>query len=149
MAEKLNRSEVAVKAIIHPEPVATLPGQANFGRVDRSFELPTALYALTVGLFLAYLGVMCIGFANPEIALPMAAFVISIVAGFGVPALWVRMKPDNAQRPLSWSRFMSEGVETLSGRLDGKSAAAQVLVLPALIFLWGVVTVTIAAAVRG
>ena len=144
MAEKLNRQEVAAKAIVHVEA-----GLREPTRVDRSFELPTALYGMTLGLFLAYLAVMGVGFAHPEMILPMAAFAIAIIAGFGVPALWVRMKPDIAQRPLSWSRFLSEGIETLSGRLDAKSASVQVLILPALIFLWGIATVTIAATVRG
>jgi hypothetical protein len=144
MAEKLNRQQVAAKAIVHTEAAMREPT-----RVDRNFQLPTALYAMTVGLFIAYLAVMGIGFAHPEMILPLAAFTIAIVAGFGVPALWVGMKPDNNQKPLSWSRFMSEGVETLSGRLDGKSAAAQALVRPVLIFLWGVATVSIAAIVRG
>lgn len=144
MAEKLNRIEVAEKAIIHSEAALREPT-----RVDRSFELPTALYAITVGLFLAYLGVMGFGFRHPEMILPMTIFVFFIVAGFGVPALWVKMKPDNAQRAMSWSRFVHEGIDTLTGRLDAKAATVQVLILPALIFLWGVVTVTIAAIVRG
>jgi hypothetical protein len=144
MAEKLTRTEIATRAIVHPEAVLREPT-----RVDRSFELPTALYATTVGLFLSYLAVMCIGFGNPGLALPMAIFTLFIVAGFGVPALWVRMNPENTQRPLSWSRFMSEGIETETGRISCTAATVQVLILPALIFLWGVVTVSIAAAVQG
>jgi len=144
MAQKLDRTEVAAKAIVHPEAALREPT-----RVERNFGLPTALYAMTVGLFLAYLAVMAFGFAHPEMILPMAAFVIAIVAGFGVPALWVRMKPDTDSHALSWSRFASQGIETLTGRVDAKSASVQVLILPALIFLWGVVTVMIAAAVRG
>ncbi len=53
----------------------------------------------------------------------MAIFALFVVAGFGVPRMWVRMKPDNGHRPLSWSRFMSEGIDTLTGRVDGKAAA--------------------------
>jgi hypothetical protein len=144
MAEKLNRQQVAEKAIVHSEH-AFQPRS----HIDRGFELPTGLYATTVGLYLTYLAVMAAGFSHPEMILPMAAFVIAIVAGFGVPALWVRMKPENPQRPISWSRFLSEGIETLSGRLDAKSATVQVLILPTLIFLWGIATVAIAAIVRG
>lgn len=143
MAQKLNRTEVAAKAIVHPEAALRAPTS-----VDRSFELPTALYAMTVGLFLGYLLVMGLGFRHPEMILPMAIFAFFIVAGFGVPALWITMNPDNAQRPLSWNRFMREGIQTLTGRLEAKAAMVQVLILPALIFLWGIATVTIAALVR-
>ncbi|WEK47544.1 MAG: hypothetical protein P0Y56_04425 [Candidatus Andeanibacterium colombiense] len=149
MAEKLNRTEVAARAIIHPEAAIAAPNARHAAVVDRSFELPGALYAATVGLFLAYLGVMCLGFGDPGLALPMAIFVLFIVAGFGLPALWVRMKPENAQHALSWGRFMREGIATETGRLEAKAAMVQVLILPALIFLWGVATVTIAAIVRG
>ena len=144
MAEKLNRQQVAEKAIIHTEAVL-----CQSTTVDRSFELPTGLYVATVGLFLGYLAVMGFGFAHPEMILPMAIFTFFIVAGFGVPTLWVRMKPDSGQRALSWSRFAREGIDTLSGRLDAKAASVQVLILPALIFLWGIAMVTIAAVVRG
>jgi hypothetical protein len=144
MAEKLNRIEVAQKAVIHPE-LALIARHS----VDRSFELPTALYAITAGLFLAYLGVMGFGFRHSEMVLPMAIFVFFIIAGFGIPALWVKMRPDNVQRALSWGRFVHEGIDTFTGRLDARAAAVQVLILPALIFLWGVTTVTIAAIVRG
>ena len=40
--------------------------------------------AFALGLFLAFLGVMTIGFGNPELALPMVLFAFTIVAGFGI-----------------------------------------------------------------
>ncbi len=143
----LTRQLVAEQAVIHAElPVAAHPRHQI--DVDRNFELPTALYAGTVGLFLAYLGVMGFGFANPGLILPMTIFVLFVVAGFGVPALWAGMRPDHADRPLSWSRFMTEGIETAYGRCEGHEAATLVLLMPTVILLWGIATVTIAALVR-
>jgi hypothetical protein len=147
MVENLSRQAIAENAVIHADlPVTAHPRHQI--DVDRTFGLPTALYATTVGLFLAYLGVMTLGFGNPELALPMAIFVLFVVAGFGVPALWAGMKPDHRDRPLSWSRFASEGIETLTGRCTAGDATVQVLLMPTVIFLWGVGTVTIAALVR-
>ena len=120
MAEKLTRSAIAAKAIVHAEPALRVPTQ-----VDRSFELPTALYGATVGLFLGYLAIMGLGFAHPEMILPMAIFTLFIVAGFGVPALWVRMNPDSGQQALSWSRFKRDGIQTLTGRLDATAARCR------------------------
>lgn len=148
MAEKLNREAFAAKAIIHDEPVLVAPAVA-ITTVDRSFELPTELYLATVGLFLSYLGVMAFGFASPGLILPMAIFVLFVVAGFGVPALWVLMKPERAKSALGWSRFVREGIATATGRVDAQAAVVQVLILPALIFLWGVAVVSIAAIARG
>jgi hypothetical protein len=113
--------------------------------VHRSFDLPTGLFAATVALYFAFLGVMAATFADKGLAIPMAIFSIYIVMAFGTPAMWVRMKPDHAARPLTWSRFMSDGVETLTGRLNGKGAAAQVLMLPVLILGWGLIVATIVA----
>lgn len=147
MVEKLSRQAIAEQATLHAElPISAHPRHQV--DVDRNFGLPTALYAMTVGLFLAYLGVMTLGFGNPELALPMAVFVLFVVAGFGVPALWAGMKPDHGDRPLSWSRFASEGIQTLTGRCKAGDATVQVLIMPTIIFLWGVGTVTIAALAR-
>jgi len=140
MAERLNRELIAEKAVIHAEAALRAPTE-----VDRSFELPTGLYAATVGLFLAYLAVMGFGFASPGLILPMAIFTLFIVAAFGVPALWVRMKPENERHALGWSRFVREGIVTQTGRLGAKEATVQVLILPALIFFWGIAVVSIAA----
>lgn len=147
MAERLTREIVAEKAIVH----TTLPALARPRHqvdVDRGFELPSVLYAATAGMFLAFLAVMAAGFAHPEMILPMAIFTIFIVGFFGVPALWVRMKPDHADRAKSWSRFIGEGVQTYTGHCKGRDAAVLVLLLPAIVLMWGIATVTIAAIVR-
>lgn len=149
MAESIKRQLVAEKAIVHaelpilPEVTAapvTIP-------VDRSFELPTALYGWTAGLFLAFLAVMALGFAQPELALPMIVMVVLIGAFFGVPALWAIMAPGSRKQPKSWSRFQSEGIQTAFGRTSARDATVQVLILPVMIFLWGIATVLIAALV--
>ena len=144
MSMTLTRERIAGKAIVHAE----LPAAQVSHQVDRSFELPTTLYVGTVGMFLAYLVIMGFGFAHPELMLPLAIFAVAIVAGFGVPALWVRMRPENPTRPKSWSRFMAEGVQTPSGLCKGRDATVQVLIMPTLVLLWGMATVTIAALVR-
>lgn len=144
MAERINRELTVDKAIIHSEIALRVPTA-----IDRNFGLPTGLYVATVGLFLAYLGVMAFGFSSPGLILPMAIFVLFIVAGFGVPAIWAWMKPENTSRALSWGRFSRDGIQTETGQLDAGAAMVQVLILPVLIFLWGIAVVTIAAIARG
>lgn len=115
--------------------------------IARSFDLPTGLFAATVVLYFAFLGLMAVAFADPGLILPMSIFYIYIIMAFGVPALWVRMKPDHADRPLSWRSFMREGVDTHTGRLAGRDATVQVLLLPTLILGWGVAMATIVALI--
>ena len=55
--------------------------------------------------------------------------------------------PPNQSKPKTWARFQREGIMTAYGRTSARDATVQVLILPVLIFVWGVVMVTIAALV--
>ncbi len=114
---------------------------------DRNFNLPVSLHAGFFGLFLAYLGVMAIGFPHPEMVIPMAIFVIFTIAFYLVPMLWATMGPENATRSMRLDQLMATGVDTHTGNTSGGAAVAQVLVLPVLILLWGIAAVAIAALV--
>ena len=113
---------------------------------DRNFELPTGLFVTTAGCYLAFLGIMFAGFGNPVLVIPMIIFAVSIIAGFGVPAIWVRLR-DNASKPLSSDEFARKGIMTNTGRLRPRDAAIQVLILPVLVVLWGITAAIIAAIV--
>lgn len=113
--------------------------------IDRGFELPTGLYVATVAAYLGFLGVMASAFMNPGLVLPMVIFTLFVLAAFGTPMLWVRMNPGNAQKAMSFAMFRNRGIETATGHLDSGAAAAQVLILPVLIFCWAVAIAVIAA----
>jgi hypothetical protein len=117
-------------------------------RVKRSFDLPPVLHALTVGLYFAFLGVMAVAFQDRGLMIPMAIFVIYIVMAFGVPAMWVRMKPGHDSTALPWADFSRSGIDTFTGNMSAKDATGQVLILPVLILGWGLAIAVIAAAVR-
>ena len=118
---------------------------------DRSFGLPTGLYAATVGCYLAFLLITALAFGNPGLAIPMAIFGLFIAAGFGVPAVWTRLKKNgleaNDSNPMTMGEFNTRGVMTHTGKLHPRDAAIQVLILPVLIVMWGLAAVIIAAIV--
>lgn len=124
--------------------VSDAPAQTH---VNRSFELPGGLYGITVGCYLGFLGLMSVLFMNGELALPMVAFVVAIVGGFGLGWKWVSMHPDNGSPTLSMGQFANRGIQTLSGRLTAAEASAQVLILPVLLLCWGVAIAVIFAVV--
>lgn len=126
--------DVKVPAIGH-----NAPAEAEWSATTtlRSFDLPNGLFIATVGLYFAFLAVMAAAFADPGLIVPMAIFYIYIIMAFGVPALWVQMKPDHGGKALSWSMFMREGVATHTGQMAGRDATIQVLILPVLILGWG------------
>ncbi|KWV90577.1 hypothetical protein [Erythrobacter sp. YT30] len=114
--------------------------------VDRQFELPKALYAATVGLYLTFCAVMWMGFSSPGLALPMVIFGVFIAAGFGVPAIWTKLK-DNSSEPRTMGEFAEKGIMTHTGRLTARDASVQMLILPSLIVMWGLSVLVIAAFV--
>lgn len=118
--------------------------------VDRSFELPKGFYVATVGLYLGFLGVMAAGLSTPGLILPMVIFAFSILAGFALPVVWTRLAPEGSQKaPKTWGALVRNGVATATGRVAAKDAAVQVLILPVLVFVWGVTAVTIVGSVMG
>lgn len=114
---------------------------------DRNFGLPKALYGATVACYLGFLTVVGTAFANPELAIPMAIFVVFIIAGFGVPALWTRLA-GNASAPATLGEFGLKGIMTHTGRLAPRDATIQMLILPVLLVCWGLAVAVIAAVVR-
>lgn len=143
MTERIARQLVANKAIVHEAAVLRLPTT-----VDRSFELPTRMYVAMAALFFAAVGVMAFGFRDQMIIVPTGVIAIFIAMFFAVPAQWVRMKPENLKTATSWARFRRDGIMTPHGRSTAGAATVQVLILPALILVWGITVVAIAAVVR-
>lgn len=115
--------------------------------VDRSFELPKGLYIATVAIYMTYLVLMWSAFQAGHMAVIMSICIISVGAGFGVPALWALMKPDSQSTNMSWQQFVRNGIETHTGILKARDATIQMMILPVLILAWGVAVVIIAAAV--
>ena len=68
MVQKLDRATIACQAIVHD----ALPLARRNAPLDRSFELPSALYATMVALFLGYIALMAVGFASPQMILPLS-----------------------------------------------------------------------------
>jgi len=150
MTEQLQHKIATGEARIVAAPEA--PGTArpkaprHQVEVDRNFELPTGLFAATVGLYLGFLAIMFGAFGNPVLVIPMAIFALFIVAGFGVPAVWTRLR-DNTSLPLTSDRFRIDGIMTHTGPCTSRDASLQMLILPVLIVGWGAAIAIIAAIV--
>jgi hypothetical protein len=137
MAEHISQQDLARIATITDAPART--------KVDRSFGLPTGLYVATVASYLGFIAVMAMTLMNPGLVIPMVVFAFFVVAGFGVPTVWARMKPDTDSRALTFDQFRRRGIDTLTGRLTASEASVQVLMLPVLILAWGIACAVIIA----
>ncbi len=141
--DHLDRGEARIVAA--PKP-ADLVAPRHQVETDRNFELPTALYGAMVGLYLAFFGVMFAGFGGPGLIIPTVIFVGFVVAGFGVPAIWTRLK-GNTSLPMTMGKLKHAGIMTHTGPLSSRDAAIQMLILPVLIVFWACAAITIAALV--
>ena len=115
--------------------------------VDRTFEMPTALYGATVGLYLGFIAILGIGLSTPELAIPMAIFAIFIVGLFGAPALWLGLGRKPEARAKTLGELMQHGIATHTGLLKGKDAVVQMMILPVLVLVWGFTILLIAGIV--
>lgn len=115
---------------------------------DHSFEFPTPVYAAMAALLFGFLAVMAFGFAAPGLVVPMAVNFAFLTAFFAVPVIFVTGSPANpASGAKVWSDFMRNGVDTATGWTSGREALVLTLMLPFLIFCWGLAIVVIAAMV--
>ncbi len=146
MSKQLHDKIAQGEARIVPAPVARPNAPRHQVEVDRNFELPSGLFAATVGLYLGFLAIMFAAFGNPVLAIPMAIFGLFIVAGFGIPAIWTRLR-DNTSLPMTSDRFRLDGIITHTGPCTSRDASVQMLILPVLIVGWGLTVAIIAAVV--
>lgn len=145
MSRPISRAELARTQQLAPGPLPT--PNLRQGLETRHFDLPVALHASFFGFFLAYLGVMFLGFRSPGLVVPMAIFVIFTVGFYLVPALWAGMNPAHDDRPLSIAALLDRGIMTHTGWCRGRDAVAQVILMPLVLLGWGLTVVTIAALV--
>lgn len=141
MTRRLDHAQLLARREIVRSP--TLPSRTACD--DHSFELPTGLYIAMAGLFFGFVTVLTLAFSG-HMAVSYGVIAAFVFAFFGVPAIFVRAGPQGLRltRALRWHDFLDKGIVTATGRCSGKEAAVLVLLLPVLIFAFG-----IAVAVMG
>ncbi len=140
MVARLNKAQLLASSEIVPAPEAAAWQDYNFG-------LPPVLHFATGALFLAFVSVLSLAFANPEMAVPFGVFAAFIGAFFAVPAIFSRSAPEGSARASRWADFMENGIAVEHGRCTGREATVLVLMLPVLILGWAIAIATIAALV--
>ena len=114
---------------------------------DHNFGLPPAIHLVMGGLFLGFVGVLCLALANPGLAVPFGIFAAFILAFFTVPAVFLKASPEKGSKAAGWRDFFERGIAIEHGRCGGGEATVLVLMLPVFIFLWAVAIAIIVALV--
>ena len=113
---------------------------------DQSFELPSGLYIAMAALFAGFVGVLSLAFRGGHMAVVYGVIFAFIAIFFTIPAMFPRMAPDR-KKALSWTTFRMRGIETATGRMSASEATTLVLLLPFLIFCFGMAVAAIAMIV--
>ncbi len=121
---------------------------AEITDINRTFGLPTRLYAITIGAYFAFMAIMSATFGNHEDSLSLVICVVYIIMAFGVPTMWVRMAPKTKAKASTWAEFERFGINTYCGHMTATEASAQVLTVPLLILFWSIAIAVIASFVR-
>lgn len=113
---------------------------------DQSFELPSGLYFAMATLFTGFIGVLGLTFRGGHMAVVYGVIFAFIAAFFAIPAIVPAMAPDR-KKALSWSTFRMRGIQTATGRTSAVEVTTLVLLLPFLIFCFGMAVAAIAMIV--
>lgn len=113
---------------------------------DQSFELPSGLYIAMAAMFAGFIGVLSLALRGGQMALVYGVIFAFIAAFFAIPAIFPAMAPAR-KKALSWADFRSRGIETATGRSTSGEATVLVLLLPGLIFCFGIAIAVISALV--
>ncbi len=109
-------------------------------------DVPAAVGGLIVAAYVSLIA----AFALATVASRESIFMIVVAAFFvfmffSVPRLFFRFEADHGVRR-SFSRFMSDGMQTFTGHSSGGAALVQMLIVPVFLTL-GVIAMGIAAAI--
>jgi hypothetical protein len=113
---------------------------------DQTFELPTGIYIAMATMFAGFIAVLSLAFRGGHMAVVYGVIFALIAAFFGVPALFAGMAHDESRtRALRLFDFGHRGIATATGRASAREATILVLLLPFLIFCFGIAVATIAS----
>lgn len=106
------------------------------------FDLHPALHIGVFAGFFAYLGIMWAAFGEKGLVIPFAIFGVFLAAAFIVPGWWARVAPGEARAP-SFADFVEHGLPTGSGHLGAGGATVQVMIMPVMLMIWGLIVAVI------
>lgn len=141
MSRRQTREQLLVR-----DEIVTAP--AKRACEDQSFEVPTAIYAAMVTMFVGFIAVLSLAFRGGHMAVVYGVIFAFIGAFFAVPALFPgQVSEQDRTKALSLFDFGHRGITTATGRVSARDAAILVLLLPFLILCFGIAVATIASLI--
>ena len=125
---------------------AEAPARADdFAPTAAAPDVPAAVGGMLFAAYASLIGAFALATAgSAESIFVITISALFVVSFFTVPRLFFGVEPKSGRRP-SLARFMSEGIQTLTGHSSGRDALVQMLIVPVLL-TFGILAMGIAAA---
>jgi len=85
-----------------------------------------AVYAAIIAAFALTMG------KGGEASFMIAISALYVAIFLGVPRIFLAVEGDTSHRP-SWREFLSRGMDTQTGRMSGRAALVQIMIVPVLL----------------
>ena len=145
--EEISKARIAAAAwpttmdglvLAEPAEAQVSSGADEAEAVMPAAAAPDVAAGVGIAIVASYVALILVFFAFFAGSL-LAAFVITIAAGFvaiffAIPRIFFGLEPDTSRRP-SFSTFMHQGMETLTGHSSGGAALVQMVIVPVLLTL--------------
>jgi hypothetical protein len=107
------------------------------GRQQRPMHAGAVVLTLALGSYAAMVTLMWLTFARTGEGLFVMLVVTLVFAAFAaVPLITFQLaRRDTATEPISFREYLARPMDTLTGRLKGRAALVQIIVVPALLTL--------------
>ena len=148
-----NVDEVEIAAVwpasaqVAPAPIPETGFVAeDFRPTPAAPDMPAAVGVMIAAANAAVIGALYFATAGTSFSIFMITIsALFVVAFFTVPRIFLGVEPKAAPRT-SLDRFMSQGIQTLTGHTHGRDALIQILIVPVLLAI-GIFMMGIAAAI--
>jgi len=136
MIARQSKQELLAHGEVVAAPLATAVSMQR-ACTDQNFGLPTGLYVAMVAMFAGFVGALALVLHGGHLAVAFGAIFAFIGIYFGVPFLFPKMAGSSGAKAPSWDEFSDRGIVTATGHTNAREAAILVLLLPSLIFCFG------------
>jgi hypothetical protein len=125
-----NLVPLPVLDVDRPERAEADAGAAAFAPTPAAPDMPAAVGGILFAAYAALIGAFAVATAASAYSIYMITIsALFVVTFFTVPRIFFGVEPKADRRP-SFSRFMHNGVQTLTGHSSGKDALIQMLIVP-------------------
>ncbi|HEX8622039.1 MAG TPA: hypothetical protein VF718_08705 [Allosphingosinicella sp.] len=130
---------------VAPPPAPERVEAETFQPTPAAPDVPAAAGALLAASYATLIGAFAlVTVASAESIMAIAICAFFVLVFFAVPRVFLAVEPKQGRR-VRFDRFMSVGMETLTGHCAGRAALVQMMIVPVLL-TFGILLIGLARA---